>query len=267
MAATNTYDAVIVGSGITGGWAAKELTEKGLSVLVLEAGRTILRSAITVEHIPAWELKFRGWDNRAERMATQPIQRECYYACDEYSINFRQRQREPVFHRSQQEVFVDSRSAGRREVPHLAQVPRSDLICRLERTVTPCDLGIRYRRSSAPLVAGLCEGLPADLRPRIPKTSCWESLEYGFSLSLTKNLLETVACVIASAESVVWPCAPAIVPAANFSSQAGMCSTYRAPQDGAARFQHEHTQPFFRELFRRPAARNPERQSPHHRCS
>ena len=88
MAATNTYDAVIVGSGITGGWAAKELTEKGLSVLVLEAGRTILPERDYVEHVPAWELKFRGWDNRAERMATQPIQRECYYACDEYSNKF-----------------------------------------------------------------------------------------------------------------------------------------------------------------------------------
>jgi choline dehydrogenase-like flavoprotein len=88
VAATNTYDAVIVGSGITGGWAAKELAEKGLSVLVLEAGRTILPERDYVEHVPAWELKFRGWDNRAERMATQPIQRECYYACDEYSNKF-----------------------------------------------------------------------------------------------------------------------------------------------------------------------------------
>ena len=35
---TAIYDAIIVGSGITGGWAAKELTEKGLNTLVLEAG-------------------------------------------------------------------------------------------------------------------------------------------------------------------------------------------------------------------------------------
>ena len=88
MAAINTYDAVIVGSGITGGWAAKELTEKGLNVLVLEAGRTILPERDYVEHVPAWELKFRGWDNRAERASTQPVQRECYYACDEYSSKF-----------------------------------------------------------------------------------------------------------------------------------------------------------------------------------
>ena len=67
--ATNTYDAIIVGSGITGGWAAKELTEKGLNVLVLEAGRTIVPEQDYVEHVPVWELKYRGWDNRAERAA------------------------------------------------------------------------------------------------------------------------------------------------------------------------------------------------------
>ena len=57
----NTYDAIIVGSGISGGWAAKELCEKGLKVLVLERGRNI-------EHVkdyptattPTWEFKHRG---------------------------------------------------------------------------------------------------------------------------------------------------------------------------------------------------------------
>jgi choline dehydrogenase-like flavoprotein len=38
---TNTYDAIIVGSGISGGWAAKELCEKGLKVLLLERGRNV----------------------------------------------------------------------------------------------------------------------------------------------------------------------------------------------------------------------------------
>ncbi|MGB6897455.1 MAG: GMC family oxidoreductase [Candidatus Acidiferrum sp.] len=82
------YDAIIVGSGITGGWAAKELTEKGLNVLVLEAGRTIVPEKDYVEHVPVWELKYRDWDNRGERLKTQPIQREVYYACDEYSHKF-----------------------------------------------------------------------------------------------------------------------------------------------------------------------------------
>ncbi|HEY1472204.1 MAG TPA: GMC family oxidoreductase [Candidatus Acidoferrum sp.] len=85
---TNTYDALIVGSGITGGWAAKELTEKGLNVLVLEAGRTIIPEQDYVEHVPLWELKYRRWDDRAERLRTQFIQRECDYDCDEFSHKF-----------------------------------------------------------------------------------------------------------------------------------------------------------------------------------
>jgi glucoside 3-dehydrogenase (cytochrome c) catalytic subunit len=84
----NTYDAIIVGSGITGGWAAKELAEKGLNVLVLEAGRTIDPGTDYVEHTPIWELKYRNWDNRDQRQKTQPVQREVYYACDEYSSKF-----------------------------------------------------------------------------------------------------------------------------------------------------------------------------------
>ena len=36
-----TYDAIVIGSGIRGGWAAKELCEKGLKTLVLERGRMV----------------------------------------------------------------------------------------------------------------------------------------------------------------------------------------------------------------------------------
>lgn len=39
--ANNTYDAIVIGSGISGGWAAKELTEGGLKTLMLERGRNI----------------------------------------------------------------------------------------------------------------------------------------------------------------------------------------------------------------------------------
>jgi choline dehydrogenase-like flavoprotein len=37
----NTYDAIVIGSGISGGWAAKELTQKGLKTIMLERGRDI----------------------------------------------------------------------------------------------------------------------------------------------------------------------------------------------------------------------------------
>src|SRR5579862_6063063 len=85
---TPTYDAIVIGSGITGGWAAKELTEKGLNTLILEAGRPIKPEQDYVEHVPVWELKFRNWDERPTRQKTQYVQRECYYACDEYSHKF-----------------------------------------------------------------------------------------------------------------------------------------------------------------------------------
>lgn len=56
-----TYDAIVVGSGISGGWAAKELTEKGLRVLCLERGRDIkhVEGYETAMKAP-WELPHRG---------------------------------------------------------------------------------------------------------------------------------------------------------------------------------------------------------------
>ena len=38
---TASFDAIVIGSGITGGWAAKELTERGLKVLMVERGRLV----------------------------------------------------------------------------------------------------------------------------------------------------------------------------------------------------------------------------------
>jgi choline dehydrogenase-like flavoprotein len=52
----NTYDAIVVGSGISGGWAAKELTEKGLNVLMLERG-------MNIEHIKDYESAMKApWE-------------------------------------------------------------------------------------------------------------------------------------------------------------------------------------------------------------
>ncbi len=78
------FDAIVVGSGATGGWAAKELTEKGLNVLVLEAGRKV--DPAKEYNMVAWpyELERRGFGNRAEMERTQPIQSR-NYACNEYS--------------------------------------------------------------------------------------------------------------------------------------------------------------------------------------
>ena len=58
---TNTYDAIVIGSGMSGGWAAKELCEKGLKTLILEKGRMVNH----LDDYPTmmketWEMENRG---------------------------------------------------------------------------------------------------------------------------------------------------------------------------------------------------------------
>ncbi|MBS1558642.1 MAG: GMC family oxidoreductase [Bacteroidetes bacterium] len=52
----NTYDAIVVGSGISGGWAVKELTEKGLKTLVLERGRNVKHPDYPTATLDPWQL-------------------------------------------------------------------------------------------------------------------------------------------------------------------------------------------------------------------
>jgi choline dehydrogenase-like flavoprotein len=56
------FDAIVIGSGITGGWAAKELCEKGLKVLMIERGRNIEHGrGYTTETKAPWEMPYRGF--------------------------------------------------------------------------------------------------------------------------------------------------------------------------------------------------------------
>lgn len=57
--AANTYDAIVVGSGISGGWAAKELCEKGLKTLVLERGRDVKHGEYPTATMDPWDFKYR----------------------------------------------------------------------------------------------------------------------------------------------------------------------------------------------------------------
>src|SRR5215510_12863634 len=71
----NTYDAIVVGSGITGGWAAKELCERGLTVLMLERGKPIEHGVdYPAEHQPPWTLPFRGLGDRHRVTADYAVQ-------------------------------------------------------------------------------------------------------------------------------------------------------------------------------------------------
>jgi choline dehydrogenase-like flavoprotein len=77
------YDAIVVGSGATGGWAAKALTERGMTVLVLEAGRQLDPQNDFREHTFPYELKYRGLVSGDKYAPRQPIQSRCY-AANEY---------------------------------------------------------------------------------------------------------------------------------------------------------------------------------------
>ena len=87
LARQTVYDALIVGSGASGSWVAKELTERGMRVLMLEAGPPRLPTRDFTEHVRPYQVKFRGFGNRAALLERQPIQRLCY-ACDEYGHQF-----------------------------------------------------------------------------------------------------------------------------------------------------------------------------------
>ncbi len=79
MARDNEHDAIVVGSGITGGWAAKELTEKGLRVLMLERGRPVEHGeGYPTEHMGWWQFKFRGEGERALYEDQYPVQSQTY---------------------------------------------------------------------------------------------------------------------------------------------------------------------------------------------
>lgn len=73
-----TYDAIVVGSGISGGWAAKELCEKGLKVLLLDRGQNLVhgRDYHATMNAP-WKVPHRGWLT-PELREEYPIQSQCY---------------------------------------------------------------------------------------------------------------------------------------------------------------------------------------------
>ncbi|HEY1677784.1 MAG TPA: GMC family oxidoreductase [Candidatus Sulfotelmatobacter sp.] len=81
------YDVLVIGSGASGGWVAKEVAERGLTVLMLEAGPPRVPTRDFTEHIWPYQLKFRGFGNQQRLLENQPVQRLCY-ACDDYSHQF-----------------------------------------------------------------------------------------------------------------------------------------------------------------------------------
>ncbi|GGW55424.1 GMC oxidoreductase [Alishewanella tabrizica] len=81
ITAQNHYDAIVVGSGISGGWAAKELTEQGLKVLLLERGRNI-------EHIKGYTNAMKEtWDLPHRNLPTQKMKEDFPVLSRDYPLN------------------------------------------------------------------------------------------------------------------------------------------------------------------------------------
>jgi choline dehydrogenase-like flavoprotein len=79
------FDVIVVGSGASGGWAAKRLAEAGVKVALLDCGRPQSDQNFT-EHMPAFELKYRDRVPEVVRR-TRPIQQDCY-ACTEFNYHW-----------------------------------------------------------------------------------------------------------------------------------------------------------------------------------
>jgi choline dehydrogenase-like flavoprotein len=74
----NTFDAIVIGSGMSGGWAAKELCEKGLKTLVLERGRNVEHiKDYPTANLDPWQLKHRN-NLTSEMLKENPIISRCY---------------------------------------------------------------------------------------------------------------------------------------------------------------------------------------------
>ena len=78
MHQSETFDAIVVGSGISGGWAAKELTERGLRVLLLERGKNVehVKDYVNARKAP-WEYAHRGGRTR-EMVDAYPVLKRDY---------------------------------------------------------------------------------------------------------------------------------------------------------------------------------------------
>lgn len=124
---SRTYDAIVIGSGISGGWAAKELTERGLKTLVLERGRDVkhITDYPTTNMMP-WEFKHRG--QIPENIVKEnPVVSRCY-AFREDAMHFFVRDQEHPYVQEKPFDWIRGYQVGGKSLLWARQVQRwSDL--------------------------------------------------------------------------------------------------------------------------------------------
>jgi choline dehydrogenase-like flavoprotein len=164
---TNTFDAIVVGTGISGGWAAKELCEKGLKTLVLERGRDIQHiKDYTTAFLSPWEFPNRLQPTQ-EDAEINPVQSTSY---DEGSKQFYVSDKEHPYIQDKPFYWLRGYQVGGRSLTWGRQCYRlSDLDFEADaREGIAVDWPIRYR-DIAPWydyvedftgISGRAEGLP-----------------------------------------------------------------------------------------------------------
>ena len=111
----NTYDAIVIGSGISGGWAAKELTEKGLKTIMLERGPNFehIKDYKTASKNP-WEFEHGGRTSIEEQKTRPSIHRGRF--ASEPSINYFTNDQECPYVETKPFIWLRSYQLGGRSI-------------------------------------------------------------------------------------------------------------------------------------------------------
>ena len=110
-----TYDAIVIGSGISGGWAAKELTEKGLKVLILERGRPQAHGDYPTATLERWDVPNRGQLTEAEWKDYQK-QRRTGYTVTQFTKHYWVKDTEHPYHETKPFDWIRGYHVGGRSL-------------------------------------------------------------------------------------------------------------------------------------------------------
>jgi choline dehydrogenase-like flavoprotein len=114
------YDAIVIGSGIAGGWAAKELTEKGLRTLMIERGRDVVHGKdYTTEHKSTWDMPLRDARLTPDKRGAEDYQMQARTGqFRESTKHFFAKDTKHPYEESEA-LHLDPGRSGRRQVAHL----------------------------------------------------------------------------------------------------------------------------------------------------
>jgi len=110
-----TYDAIVVGSGVSGGWAVKELTEKGLKVLLLERGRDVKHGEYPTANMDTWDMPNRG-QLTEEEWKDYPKQRRTGYTVSQFTKHWWVKDTEHPYHETKPFDWIRGYHVGGRSL-------------------------------------------------------------------------------------------------------------------------------------------------------